>query len=105
VSAWRDEAAFRQELAACALLVPLALWLPVSPLERVMLIGSLGLVLVVELLNSAIEAVVDRIGIEHHALAKKAKDLGSAAVMLSLLLATTTWALLLWPLLRAQVGG
>jgi diacylglycerol kinase (ATP) len=105
VAAWRDEAAFRQELAACALLVPLALWLPVAPLERVALIGSLVLVLVVELLNSAIEAAVDRVGVERHALAKKAKDLGSAAVMLSLTFAAITWAVLLWPLLRAQPGA
>jgi diacylglycerol kinase (ATP) len=100
-SALRDEAAFRQELALCAVAVPLALWLPVTPLERLLMIGSLGLVLVVELLNSAIEAVVDRIGLERHVLSKRAKDLGSAAVMLSLVLAGATWLTLLWPLIRA----
>jgi diacylglycerol kinase (ATP) len=87
----------------CALLVPLAFWLPVTPLERVLLIGSLVLVLVVELLNSAIEAVVDRVGTERNDLAKKAKDLGSAAVMLSLLLVATTWGVLLWPLLTTLI--
>lgn len=105
LSAWRDEAAFRQELCACAVLLPLALWLPLPPTTRLMLIGSLVLVLVVELLNSAIEATVDRVGTEHHPLAKKAKDLGSAAVMLSVTFASVTWAVLLWPLLRAYVGG
>ena len=97
--AWRNEAAFRQEAAACAVLVPLALWLPVTPLERLALIGSLGLVVVVELLNSAIEAAVDRVGVERHALSGRAKDLGSAAVMLSLLLAVGSWATVVWPLL------
>jgi len=104
-AAWRDEAAFRQELAVCALLVPLALWLPLPPTERLMLIGCLVLVLVAELLNSAIEAAVDRTGTEPHLLSKKAKDLGSAAVMLALLLAATTWCVLLWPLLVALTGG
>jgi len=104
LAAWRDEAAFRQELGLCALLVPLALWLPLPPTERLMLIGSLVLVLIVELLNSAIEAAVDRMGVERHALSKKAKDLGSAAVMLALLLAAATWGVLLWPLLTAWAG-
>lgn len=102
--AWRNEAAFRQEAAACAVLVPLAIWLPVTPLERLLLIGSLGLVLLVELLNSAIEAAVDRVGVERHALSGRAKDLGSAAVMLSLLLAAGTWATVLWPLLPRPAG-
>ena len=104
-AAWRDEAAFRQELAVCALLAPLALWLPLPPTERLMLIGCLVLVLVAELLNSAIEAAVDRTGTERHPLSKKAKDLGSAAVMLALLLAAATWCVLLWPLLMALTGG
>jgi len=96
-SAWREEAAFRQELILCAVLVPVAFWLPVSPFERLILIGSLVLVLVVELLNSAIEAVVDRVGVERHALSGQAKDLGSAAVMLALVLAGAAWLTVLWP--------
>jgi len=83
----------------CAALVPVAIWLPVTPIERLILIGSLVLVLVVELLNSAIEAVVDRVGVERHALSGQAKDLGSAAVMLSLGLAGAAWLTVLWPLL------
>jgi diacylglycerol kinase (ATP) len=102
--AWRIEAAFRQEAVACAVLVPVAFWLPVSPLERLALLGSLGLVLVVELLNSAIEAAVDRVGVERHALSGRAKDLGSAAVMLSLLLAAGAWATVVWPLLAGLAG-
>ncbi len=77
-------------------LVPLALWLPVSPLERLLLIAVLLLVLIVEILNSAVEAAVDRIGLEHHELSGRAKDLGSAAVLLSLLMAALTWGTVLW---------
>ncbi len=77
----------------------LALWLPLPALQRLLLVAVLVLVLIVELMNSAIEAVVDRISLEHHALSKNAKDLGSAAVMLSVLLAAGTWGVLLWPLL------
>jgi diacylglycerol kinase (ATP) len=77
-------------------LVPLALWLPVSPLERLLLITVLLLVLIVEILNSAVEAAVDRIGLEHHELSGRAKDLGSAAVLLSLLIAALTWGTVLW---------
>jgi diacylglycerol kinase (ATP) len=102
-SAVRGEASFRQELAACALLVPLALWAPVSPLERLLMIGALALVLIVELLNSAIEATVDRVGIERHPLSKRAKDLGSAAVMLALVLTAATWLTVLWPIAAAWV--
>lgn len=102
--AWRNEAAFRQEAVVCAVLAPVALWLPVTPLERLVLVGSLGLVLVVELLNSAIEAAVDRVGVERHTLSGRAKDLGSAAVMLSLLLAAGAWGTVLWPLL-VRSGG
>ena len=104
-AAWRDEAAFRQELAACAVLMPLALWLPVSLLERIALLGVLVLVLIVELLNSAVEAAVDRVGVERHELAKRAKDLGSAAVMIALLFAATTWGVVLWTPVRALLEG
>ena len=103
-AAWRDEAAFRQELALCAVLVPIALWLPVSRLEALALVGVLALLLIVELLNSAVEAAVDRVGAERHPLSKRAKDLGSAAVMIALLLAAATWAAVLWPLARRALG-
>ena len=96
VEAWRHEDAFRQEVVLLAILVPLALWLPVVPLEKVLLIGVLVLVLIVELLNSAIEAAVDRDSFEINSLGKRAKDLGSAAVSLALLLAAGTWIAVLW---------
>lgn len=91
----RNEAAFRQELFLAALLVPLGLFLGKSGVERALLAGSVLLVLVVELLNSAIEATVDRISLEEHPLAGRAKDLGSAAVMLSLVLLGAVWLLVL----------
>lgn len=93
--AFRHEAAFRQELALVVPLAIVALWLDVTGVERVLLLGSLLLVLIVELLNSALEAVVDRIGSEYHALSGQAKDVASAAVLLSLLLAAATWLLIL----------
>lgn len=89
------EAAFRQELALCAALLPVALWLEVSAVERALLIASLLLVLIVELLNSAIEALVDRVGTDHHELSGKAKDAGSAAVLVALLLAAVIWGIIL----------
>jgi diacylglycerol kinase (ATP) len=79
----------------CAVLLPLALWIGKTGLERAVLVGSILLVLVVELLNSAIEATVDRISFEDHRLAKRAKDIGSAAVMLALVCAGLTWLLIL----------
>jgi diacylglycerol kinase (ATP) len=75
----------------CALLIPLACWLPVTPVERVLLIASLLLVLIVELLNSALEAVVDRISLEAHDMSRRAKDFGSAAVLLCLVLVALVW--------------
>lgn len=92
----RHEDAFRVELALALVLAPVALWLGATGVERAMLIGSLLLVLVVELLNSAIEATLDRISLENHRLAKRAKDMGSAAVMLSLITAGATWLLVLF---------
>lgn len=89
--AWKYEAAFRQEIALTLLLSPLAIWLGRSGVERVILIGSCLLVLIVELLNSAVEAVVDRVGDDHHELSGRAKDLGSAAVFVSLLAVATVW--------------
>lgn len=96
VSAYRTEAAFRQEAWLCLLLAPVALLADVGLLEKVMLIGSLLLVLIVELLNSGIEAVVDRISVERHALSKHAKDVGSAAVLLALINGAMIWGAVLW---------
>ena len=96
-SAFQSEAAFRQELALAVVLIPLGLWLGDSPVEKVLLVASVLFVLVVELLNTAIEAVVDRVGLEHHVLSGRAKDVGSAAVLVALVLMVTVWALLLFP--------
>ena len=90
------ETAFRQEAMAAIVLLPLAMWLGQGWVERALLAGSVLLVLIVELLNSGIEASIDRIGLEWHALSKRAKDMGSAAVLLSLLLCTAIWAGALW---------
>ena len=105
VFAVREESAFRQELTLSACLLPLAIFLPFTALERLLLIGSVVLVLIVELLNSSIEAAIDRISFEHHGLSKRAKDYGSAAVMLALLLCLLVWITLggsmlerAWPL-------
>ncbi|QFU03062.1 Diacylglycerol kinase [Halomonas sp. THAF5a] len=95
-AAFRHEAAFRQEVLACLLLLPLAVWIGEAPVEWILLVGSCLLVLIVELLNSAVECAVDRIGPERHELAGRAKDIGSAAVMLTLALAGLTWGLLAW---------
>ena len=95
VEAVRCEDAFRQELILAAIFVPLAFWVGRSGVERALLIGSVLVVLVVELINSAIEATVDRISFENHRLAKRAKDIGSAAVMLTLAGAALTWLLIL----------
>ncbi|MFP1723058.1 diacylglycerol kinase [Lonsdalea quercina] len=94
--AWRHEAAFRQETILTLAGIIIACWLPVSILERLLLIGAVVLIVIVELLNSAIEAVVDRIGKEYHELAGRAKDLGSAAVLVACLLAAVVWGVLLW---------
>ncbi len=90
-AAYLCEDAFRQEVWLALLLIPTACLLPVSWLGRGLMIASVLLVLVVELLNSAIEAVVDRVGLENHRLAKRAKDIGSAAVLVSLLMVAVTW--------------
>ncbi|MBM3338003.1 MAG: diacylglycerol kinase [Betaproteobacteria bacterium] len=94
-TAWRLEHAFRQELGVAIPGIIVALLLPVTLLERVALIAVLVLMLITELVNSAIEAVVDRISLDHHELSKNAKDLGSAAVMLAVVLAVLTWAVIL----------
>ncbi len=94
-AAWRHEDAFRQEAMLAAVLVPLAFFLADAPLERAVMIASVLLVLIVELVNSAIEATVDRISLENHALAKRAKDIGSAAVLIALINVLVVWGLLL----------
>lgn len=91
-----SEAAFRQEALLAVVMVPLGIWLGRSWVESVLLVGTVFLVLIVELLNSAIEAAIDRIGPEWHDLSKRAKDLGSAAVLLALILAGAVWATALW---------
>jgi diacylglycerol kinase (ATP) len=93
--AFREEAAFRQELALALIVIPLGLWLGHSGVERALLIGPMLLILIVELLNSAIEATVDRISFERHALAGLAKDIGSAAVFMSFVLLVAVWLLVL----------
>lgn len=95
-SAWQQEHAFRQELLLVVAGTLTALFLPVSAFEKLMLIAVLILVLIVELLNSAIEAVVDRVSLERHALSKNAKDFGSAAVFLTLVIAVATWGVVLF---------
>jgi len=91
----RHENAFRQELILAAIFLPLAFWVGDTVLERALLVAVVLLVLIVELLNSAVEATVDRISFENHHLAKRAKDVGSAAVMLALLNAAVVWLLIL----------
>ncbi len=96
-AAWRCEAAFRMEVIGVALLIPLGIVLGATPAERALLVGALMLVLVTELLNSGIEAIVDRVGEEPHRLSARAKDVGSAAVFVSLCNALLVWVLILWP--------
>jgi diacylglycerol kinase (ATP) len=95
-SAYQSEAAFRQEIWLAAILLPAAFWVGHGTVERLLLIGSVLLVLIVELLNSAIEAVVDRISLEWHDLSKHAKDVGSAAVLLALLNCAAVWIAIAW---------
>ena len=105
--AYRHEHAFRQEVLGAVILLPIACLVPVTPVERVLLIGTVLVVLIVELLNSSIEAAVDRAGLDTHHLAKRAKDIGSAAVFLALILLGTAWLLIVGPLLLPAVlpGG
>jgi len=103
--AYRHENAFRQEVLGAAILLPIACFISVTPVERVLLIGTVLLVLIVELLNSSIEAAVDRAGLETHHLAKRAKDIGSAAVFLALILLGTAWLLIAGPILMGLLPG
>lgn len=93
-AAW-NERAFKQELAVLVIAIPLGLWLGETPMERAMLIGSWMLVIIIELLNSAVEATVDRSGLEKDELAGRAKDMGAAAVLCAIILATLVWGILL----------
>jgi diacylglycerol kinase (ATP) len=95
LGAYREEAAFRQELGLSVLVIPLGLWLGRTGVERALLVAPMLLVLIVELLNSAVEATVDRIGLERHVLAGLAKDIGSAAVFMSFVLLGVVWLLVL----------
>ena len=96
-AAWKHEAAFREEVLLLLVAVPLALYFGQDGMARALLIGSLLLVLIVEILNSGLEAIVDRASPEKHELAKRAKDMGSAAVLLALINAAVVWACVLWP--------
>ncbi|KMZ13209.1 Diacylglycerol kinase [Candidatus Burkholderia humilis] len=100
----REESAFRQELTLAAILLPISVFVPVTPVERAALVASVLLVLIVELLNSSVEAAIDRISLERHELSKRAKDFGSAAVMVALGVCVITWALILWPLAFAWLA-
>lgn len=96
VAAFRHEDAFRQEVFLAVILIPLAIFLGDGAVERVLLIGAVLLVLIVELLNSAVEAAVDRISLDHHHLIKRAKDMGSAAVLIALINVVAVWGLVLF---------
>lgn len=95
-AAWLNEAAFRQEAVVMLVAIILTFFIDVSGLERILLIGSVVLVVILELVNSAIEAVVDRIGPEYHELSGRAKDMGSAAVLIAIILGLFTWGTILW---------
>ena len=95
--AWRHESAFRQEVLVAAILVPAAFWVPVTAAERALLIATVVLVLVVELLNTGVEVAIDRISFEHNSLSKRAKDIGSAAVFVAILLMAVVWGLIAGP--------
>ncbi len=95
-AAWRHEAAFRQECCVVLVLLPAAFWLGVDPTQRALLVFSLLLVLIIELINSAVETAIDRIGPELHELSGRAKNIGSAAVMVSLIAAGLIWSLIAW---------
>ncbi len=94
--AWRCEASFRLELPIILILLPVAFWLGVTAAQRALLIFAILLILLTELVNSAIEAAIDRIGPEHHPLSGQAKDLGSAAVLVALVMAAVVWAIIAW---------
>jgi len=96
-AAWKNEAAFREEVLLAIVAIPLAIFLGETGIDRALMIGSIVLILIVEILNSGLEAIVDKASPEKHELAKQAKDMGSAAVLLSLINAAVVWACVLWP--------
>ncbi len=96
-AAWRHESAFRQEVVLAAVLLPIACVVTVTPAERALLVATVLLVLIVELLNSGVEAAIDRIGPERHDLSRRAKDVGSAAVLVALVLLAAVWGIVLVP--------
>jgi diacylglycerol kinase (ATP) len=104
-AAWRQEDAFRQEVLLAAVMIPVAVVLPVTVVERLLLIGTVCLVLIVELLNTAIEATIDRQSYDINPLAKTAKDVGSAAVTLALALAVLTWLSIVSPYAAGALAG
>jgi diacylglycerol kinase (ATP) len=93
--AWRHESAFRQEILLAVVLIPAACWIRVSAVERALLIGTVLLVMIVELLNTSVEAAIDRISFDQHSLSKRAKDIGSAAVFMALVMLAVVWGLIL----------
>jgi len=97
--AWRHESAFRQETLLAVILVPATFWVPVTAAERSLLIASVLLVMIVELLNTGVEVAIDRISFEHNSLSKRAKDIGSAAVFVALVLMAVVWGLIAGPYL------
>ncbi|GDX07235.1 diacylglycerol kinase [Buttiauxella sp. WJP83] len=99
-AAWINEAAFRQEGVCAVIAIAIACYLDIDPITRILLIGSVVLVMIVEILNSAIESLVDRVGTDYHELSGRAKDMGSAAVLIAIILAVITWVTLLWQHLR-----
>ena len=99
--AWTHESAFRQEILLAIVLIPVACLVHVTAVERALLIGAVLLVIIVELLNTSVEAAIDRISFDHHSLSKRAKDIGSAAVFMALVLLAVVWALILPPALSA----
>jgi diacylglycerol kinase (ATP) len=94
IAAWKNELAFRGEAVVIATMLPIGFWMGRTAIERALLIGSCLLILITELLNSAVETVVDRIGLEHNELSKRAKDLGSAAAFISMISAAIVWGLI-----------
>ena len=102
VFAVREESAFRQELTLTSILIPISMLLPVNTVEHIVLISSVILVLIVELLNSSVEAAIDRISFEKHDLSQRAKDFGSAAVMLALILCFFSWVYILIPIIQSN---
>lgn len=95
-SAWCNESAFRQELVVIIIMLPVAFWLGTTAVQRSLLVLSALLILIVELLNSSIEATVDRVGTEEHPLSAQAKNMGSAAVLIALIAAAAVWAVIAW---------